>query len=170
MTQTPCILQLSLMAQENRFAELLSHLAREVTRRQASEVCCGDLTLEQFQTMRVVESSDHATIGSLSSQQRVDISTMSRNVSVLERNGYLLRTRSEDDARIVHVRLTAKGRRALDTLCCSERDILRDIFDKLPIAERPRVLKSLETLRSCIDSAGEGDEPCCAPPARKSVS
>jgi hypothetical protein len=32
------------MAQRDRFAELLSQLAREVTRRQATEVCCGDLT------------------------------------------------------------------------------------------------------------------------------
>ena len=158
------------MARQDRFAELLSHLAGEVTRRQASEVCCGDLTLEQFKTMRVIQSSDHATIGSLSSQQRVDISTMSRNLSVLERNGYLLRARSEDDARIVRVRLTAKGRRALDTLCCSERDVLSDVFDRLPASERPRVLKSLELLRSCIGPVSGGDEACCAPPARKSAS
>jgi DNA-binding MarR family transcriptional regulator len=158
------------MAQQDRFAELLSHVAREVTRRQASEVCCGDLTLEQFQTMRVVESSDHATIGSLSAEQRVDISTMSRNVSVLERNGHLLRARSEDDARIVHVRLTPKGRRALDTLCCSERDVLRDVFDKVPTAERPGVLKSLEILRSCIAPVSAGDAACCAPPTRKTAS
>lgn len=158
------------MAQQDRFAELLSQIARDVTRRQASEVCCGDLTLEQFQTMRVVESSGHPSIGSLSAEQHVDISTMSRNVSVLERNGYLLRARSETDARIVHVRLTAKGRRALDTLCCSERDVLKDIFDKLPAAERPKVLKSLELLRSCLAPDSTADVACCPPPVRKSAS
>jgi DNA-binding MarR family transcriptional regulator len=158
------------MAHQDRFAELLSYVAREVTRRQASEVCCGDLTLEQFQTMRVVESSERASIGSLSLEQRVDLSTMSRNISVLERNGYLMRTRSDDDARIVHVTLTAKGTRALDTLCCSERDVLKDIFDRMPASERPRVLKSLETLRACIAPVVADDEACCAPPARKSVS
>jgi DNA-binding MarR family transcriptional regulator len=157
------------MAQQARFAELLSHVAREVTRRQASEVCCGDLTLEQFQTMRAVATSDGATIGSLSSEQRVDLSTMSRNVSVLERNGYLLRTRREDDARVVNVRLTAKGERALDTLSCSERDVLKSVFERLPSAERPRVLKLLETLRTCLASSNVGGDACCPPSPRKSA-
>jgi DNA-binding MarR family transcriptional regulator len=158
------------MAQQDRFAELLSQIAREVTRRQASEVCCGDLTLEQFQTMRSVDGAEQATIGSLSSAQRVDLSTMSRNVNVLERNGYLLRTRSDDDARVVHVRLTGKGRRALETLCCSERDVLREVYDRLPQAERPRMLKTLETLRSCLDTSGSDGEACCPPSPRKNAS
>ena len=111
-----------------------------------------------------------ATIGSLSSEPHVDLSTMSRNSSVLERNGYLMRTRSDDDDRIVHVTLTAKGTRALETLCCSERDVLKDIFDRLPASERPRVLKGMEILRACIAPLGAGEEACCVPPARKSAS
>jgi DNA-binding MarR family transcriptional regulator len=158
------------MAQQDRFAELLSQIARDVTRRQAADVCCGDLTLEQFQTMRSIDVAEKATIGSLSSEQRVDLSTMSRNVSVLERNGYLLRTRSEDDARVVFVRLTAKGRRALETLCCSERDVLRDVYDRLPSAERPRMLKTLETLRSCLAASSAESDACCPSPPRKSAS
>src|SRR4051794_25679688 len=111
------------MAQENRFAELLSAVAREITLRQATDVCCGDLTLEQFQTLRALSQADPLSIGALSTQLRVDLSTMSRNVTLLERNGYLLRARSAEDARVVHVRLTAKGKRALESLRCDERDV-----------------------------------------------
>ena len=124
------------MNQEDQFAELLSLLARHVTRRQASDVCCGDLTLEQFQTLRAVSASDKLSIGALSEQLRVDLSTMSRNVTLLERNGYLLRARSAEDGRIVFVRLTSKGARALETLRCEERDVLRDVFEKIPASER----------------------------------
>jgi DNA-binding MarR family transcriptional regulator len=149
------------MAHENRFAELLSAVAREVTLRQASDVCCGDLTLEQFQTLRALSASDHLSIGSLSAQLRVDMSTMSRNVTVLERNGYLLRARSAEDARVVQVRLTAKGKRALDSLRCDERDVLKDVYQRLPTAERPVVLKALEALQNCL---GESPSvPCCSP-------
>ncbi len=159
------------MAQQERFAELLSQLAREVTRRQATEVCCGDLTLEQFQTLHAVHRADRASIGSLSEEMGVDISTMSRNVSVLERDGYLIRARSEDDARFVHVSLTAKGRRALETLRCSERDVLRDVYDRLPTAERARVMKTLEALRLCLIRSDSEEAACCPPTSvRKSVS
>lgn len=159
------------MAPDERFAVLISEVAREVMRRQASEVCCGDLTLEQFQTMRSVDHSPRATIGSLSVEQKVDLSTMSRNVALLERNGYLLRTRSPDDARVVEVRLTASGRRALNTLRCSERDALRDIFDRISVGDRSRVLASLETLRSClVPPNGEGAACCDDPVSRRTAS
>ena len=156
------------MAQQDRFAELLSSVAREVTRRQASEVCCGDLSLEQFQTMQAIADATEASIGSLSAEQRVDISTMSRNVTVLERNGYLVRARSEGDARVVLVRLTAKGKRALETLCCSEREVLRDVYDRLPAAERPKLIASLATLQACLDESGvEAEGNICCPPSTR---
>ena len=150
------------MAQENRFAELLSAVAREVTLRQASEVCCGDLTLEQFQTLHALSASDHLSIGTLSAQLRVDLSTMSRNVTVLARNGHLSRARSAEDGRVVHVKLTAKGKRALDSLRCDERDVLEDVYQSLTPAERPLVMKALERLENCLRGAPDG-EPCCSP-------
>jgi DNA-binding MarR family transcriptional regulator len=158
------------MAQGDRFAELLSRVAREVTIRQASEVCCGDLTLEQFQTLRVISLSERSSIGSLSIELHVDLSTMSRNVTLLERTGYLLRARSAEDGRIVHVELTAKGKRALNTLRCEEREVLSDVYERLPPSERPKVLKALESLSTCLERTENG-EACCQPtPARKSSS
>jgi DNA-binding MarR family transcriptional regulator len=152
------------MAQEDRFADLLSQIAREITLRQASDVCCGDLTLEQFQTLREIERSARPpSIGLLSAQLRVDLSTMSRNISVLERNGHLLRTRSGDDARVVHVKLTPKGKRGLETLRCGERDVLKDVYDRLPAAERAIVLRALEALRVCLGEQDAASVPCCAP-------
>lgn len=157
------------MGQQDRFAELLSSVAREVTRRQASEVCCGDLSLEQYQTMQAIADATPASIGSLSSEQRVDISTMSRNVTVLERHGYLIRARSDEDARVVLVRLTAKGKRALDTLCCGEREVLRDVYERLPAADRAKLISSLELLAACLDRRTVEAEACCPPSPRKNA-
>ncbi len=95
---------------------------------------------------------------------------MSRNVTVLERNGYLLRARSAEDGRIVHVELTAKGKRALNTLRCEEREVLSDVYERLPPSDRPKVLKALESLSSCLEKTQNG-EACCQPaPTRKSSS
>jgi DNA-binding MarR family transcriptional regulator len=157
------------MSQQRRFAELLSQIARDITLRQAADVCCGDLTLEQFQTLQALSASEPLSMGSLSAQLRVDVSTMSRNVSVMERNGYLTRARSDDDGRFVHVRLSPKGRRALETLCCDEREVLGDVYARIPPAERSRVMRALEVLEPCLSSAGAGDA-CCPPRApRKST-
>jgi DNA-binding MarR family transcriptional regulator len=158
------------MSQERRFGELLSQVAREVTLRQTSDVCCGDLTFEQFQTLQAIGASKQASIGSLSTQLRVDLSTMSRNVTVLQRTNYLSRARSAEDGRVVHVRLTARGRRALESLRCGEREILGDVYARLPAHERPRMVKALEVLQSCLEYPTE-TEVCCPPPAaRKNAS
>ena len=154
------------MAEGDRFIELLARVAREVTIRQSSEICCGDLTLEQFQTLTAVSASGQLSIGALSAQLRVDLSTMSRNVALLERNDYVLRARSADDGRVVQVGLTAKGKRALHTLRCGERDVLGDVFDRLPPAQRPRVLQALESLNACLTESGAtAGAACCAPVA-----
>ena len=158
------------MAQEHRFADLLSRVAREVTLRQSAEVCCGNLTLEQFQTLQAVSASDQLSIGALSTRLRVDLSTMSRNVTLLERNGHLTRSRSEDDARVVHVKLTPKGKRSLETLRCDERDVLKDVYEGLPADERPKVIKALQVLHDCLEASDAPGAACCAPcPSRKAA-
>jgi DNA-binding MarR family transcriptional regulator len=152
----------------DRFAELLSQIARDITRRQTSEVCCGDLTLEQFQTLRRIDGSALATIGSLAQDSSVDLSTMSRNVTVLERNGYLLRSRSAEDGRIVQVKLTPKGRRALESLQCDERDVLKDVYERLSVTEQPKVIRALELLQGCLATIGTTEGACCSPAVRRS--
>jgi len=153
------------VAQDDRFAELLAHVAREVRMRQAAEVCCGELTLEQFQTLRAVGGDGPLSIGALSVRLRVELSTMSRNVSVLERNGHLTRARDAEDGRVVTVKLTAKGRRALDTLRCDERDVLRDVYDRLPARERSGTIRALAILRDCLETTTEASGAACCPPA-----
>ena len=153
------------MAEEARFGELLSQVARAITRRQASDVCCGDLTLEQFQTLRAVSGADQPSLGSLSASLRLDPSTMSRNVALLERNGYLQRARSAEDGRVVRVRLTAKGRRALESLRCDERDVFGDAYQRLPVAERAKVVQALEALSSCLEVSDDRARACCPPVA-----
>jgi DNA-binding MarR family transcriptional regulator len=153
------------MAEEARFGELLSQVARAITRRQASDVCCGDLTLEQFQILRAVSGADQPSLGSLSASLQLDPSTMSRNVALLERNGYLLRARSAEDGRVIRVRLTPKGKRALESLRCDERDVFKDAYDRLPAAARARVVQALEMLTSCLDVCDDRARTCCPPVA-----
>jgi DNA-binding MarR family transcriptional regulator len=160
------------VAEDDRFAQLLTYVAREITLRQAADVCCGDLTLEQFQTLKAIHGSARPSIGALSLELRVDLSTMSRNITLLERNGYLSRARSAEDGRVVHVRLTAEGRRALKTLHCEEKDVLGQIYDQIPSGERPRVVRALEALRTCLERSSTRSDAvgteCCAPaPSRK---
>ena len=148
---------------QDRFAKALSSISRRVSKLQATEICCGDLTREQFETLRTIEGGRELSISALSAALRVDLSTMSRNISVLEREKYVSRARPAGDSRIVTVALTPKGRNALETLRCDEQDVMARVFRRLPMANRPSLIDALETVQAALDSDDEAAVgACCA--------
>lgn len=140
------------MKHEERFARALTAVSRRVAKLRATEICCGGLTREQFDTLRAIEAAREPSITALSDSLRVDLSTMSRNVTVLEREKYVSRERAADDSRKVTVILTPKGRGALETLCCDEEDVMARVFHHLPASQRPTVVDALETLHAVLDA------------------
>jgi DNA-binding MarR family transcriptional regulator len=154
--------------QHARFGTALAAVSRLVSKLQVTEVCCGGLTLEQFQTLRAIDAAPDSSMSALSQTLRVDLSTMSRNVSVLEREGYVARGRGLEDSRVVTVTLTRNGEGALETLCCDEEDVMAKVFQRLPTAARAGVTQALEALRAALETDG-GAAACCAddaPPRR----
>jgi DNA-binding MarR family transcriptional regulator len=147
--------------QQDRFAKAVSAIARRVYKLQATDICCGDLTREQFETLRTIEAVRDPSMSVLSTALGVDLSTMSRNISVLEREKYVSRVRSEEDSRFVTVVLTSKGKGALETLRCDEQDVMAKVFRRLPAADRGAIVEALEALRAALDSDGVAAEAAC---------
>ena len=151
------------MKPEERFARAISGIARRVAKLQSAEICCGGLTREQFETLRAIEGAGQPSMGALSAAMRVDLSTMSRNVSVLERERYVARARAAEDGRQVTVALTPRGRAALETLRCDEQDVMAKIYRRLPVAGRAPIVDALEAVQAALDSGVELVEAgCCA--------
>jgi len=148
--------------QHPRFGTALSAVSRLVSKLQVAEICCGGLTLEQFQTLRTIDAAKDRSMGALSQAMRVDLSTMSRNISVLQREGYVTRSRHPEDSRVVTVALTRHGKEALETLCCDEEDVMAKVYQRLPAAGRSGVVEALELLRSALESDVAGAAACCA--------
>jgi DNA-binding MarR family transcriptional regulator len=149
--------------QQEKFAQTLSAISRRVSKLQTGEICCGAMTFEQFETLRAIEASRDPSMSVLSAALRVDISTMSRNVSVLEREKYVSRVRAQDDSRIVTVLLTPKGRNALETLRCDEREVMANVYRKIPMASRAAILETLSVLQAALESDDlTAAEACCA--------
>jgi DNA-binding MarR family transcriptional regulator len=149
---------------QDRFAKALSTVAIRVSKLQSTEICCGALTREQFETLRNIEAARDPSMSTLSAALRVDLSTMSRNISVLEREKYVLRARAAENSRIVTVVLSPKGRNALETLRCDEQDVMAKGFGRLPPAGRASIVEALEAVQTALESESDASaEACCAP-------
>ncbi len=146
-------------SQSARFARLLIAVAQGVSRIERDQICCGELTFQQFETLRRLDQNATSTVGSLATALAIDDSTASRNVALLVRDGYVKKTRDPADARTLLLRLTARGRGVLTDLRCEERDRFAALFERLTAIDREKVVAALALLERALTPAAP---ECCA--------
>lgn len=147
-----------------RFAALASRVARGIARLERDDVCCGDLTLQQFETLRAIEATGALTVSAAAAALGIDVSTASRNLGLLARQGYLTRRRGREDARQVAFALSKKGRGGLASLCCDERLVYAALLARLPADRHALVAEALELLAAALAGERPGlPSACCAP-------
>lgn len=151
------------MGNKAEFGKTLVTVARAVKRLERDEVCCGDLTLQQYETLRRLSNLEDATLGVIAADLGIDLSTASRNLSRLERQGYVSKMRPQADARTVILQLTRKGARALSTLWCDEQETFAAVYDRIPAASRATVLAGLSVLATVLEESGACGVDCCPP-------
>lgn len=154
-----------------RFAALASQVARGLARLERDEVCCGDLTLQQFETLRAIEAAGQVTLSAAASALRIDLSTASRNLALLVKRSYLTRRRGKEDARQVTFALSKKGAGCLASLCCDERLVYAALLARIPADRRASVTEALDVLATALADGGASPAACapgsCCPPKEK---
>ena len=151
-----------------RFAALASRVARGISRLERDEICCGDLTLQQFETLRALRDASPLTLSAAAKVLGIDLSTASRNLALLVKKAYLTRRRGRDDAREVTFVLSRKGSGCLDSLCCDESLVFASLLARVPLDRRAAVGEALELLAAALteERSDRSSVACCAPGAR----
>lgn len=86
-------------------------LARLVTRKYDAALRPSGLRVTQFTLLHIIGRHPGIGINPLASATDTDPTTLTRNLSVLERNGWVTIGSSSDDQRRREVRMTDEGRR-----------------------------------------------------------
>jgi DNA-binding MarR family transcriptional regulator len=107
------------------------HLLRRI--RKVDEA--SGLSAARLSALSVLVFGGPTTVGRLALAEQVSAPTMSRLVTGLEHDGFVVREADAEDARAVRVRATAKGRRVLTQ--GRERRVteLAGLLDDLPASE-----------------------------------
>jgi DNA-binding MarR family transcriptional regulator len=92
--------------------EICSSMAHDVDRRLA----CHDLTLAKAMPLLVLLESPDQIVTSIARCGHCDAGAMTRILYELEGKGMISRTRSDADRRVVHLKLTRRGRRVAKEL------------------------------------------------------
>jgi DNA-binding MarR family transcriptional regulator len=142
---------------------LLLALLGQVAMRRLREVhTARNLKPRQFQLLGLLHDRG-AAMGQreLGEAMGVDPSILVTLLNPLEADGFVSRERDPEDRRRHVVRLTAAGRRCLESAMRAQREAEDELFAGLDDDQRRQLGAVLVALR---DSLASGDEDACAPP------
>ena len=115
------------------------------------------LSLTAASTLRSLELSGPCRLSELASAQGITQPAMTQLVTRLEREGYVHRGGSPDDARVVLVNLTASGRALLHHRRQARTEALHGLVDLLPAADREAVFAAVPAL-NLLAELGQTDD------------
>jgi DNA-binding MarR family transcriptional regulator len=89
----------------------------------------------------------------LASRLRLEKSTVSRLVGMLEDRGWVERSRSLQDGRAVELRLTGAGKRTAEGIAEARRAKFTRVLEAIPKEERKSVLESMRILEEAMSES-----------------
>jgi DNA-binding MarR family transcriptional regulator len=125
------------------FCRMFSSFERE-------EICCGTVSTAQCVLLQTLLHGEW-DVSALASHTRVTKGAMTRLIDGLEDRGWVARERAEDDARRVLISLTAAGKKEAHRLHDLTEKSITTILNRIPKADRPQVIKSLNLLRTATE-------------------
>jgi DNA-binding MarR family transcriptional regulator len=129
----------------NRLHSAAIHLLRRARRR---DPLIG-VSPAQLSALSVLMSGPK-TLGELASAEQVRPPTMSRLVSDMERAGVARKTTDPGDARVVRVRATAKGLRALSRGRAMRIEAIEGLLSGLDPAELTNIERAVGTIEKLL--------------------
>lgn len=140
------------MADQDRFARVVSVVARGLARIGRERARAGDVTPQQAETLQLLSERGAISTSLLATLLGIDPSTASRNLSGLERAGFITRKKGADDGRQTDIRLSPRGKRTADSVGSESTQAFSTVFDRLPRADRAKVLDGLEALARALEN------------------
>jgi MarR family transcriptional regulator, organic hydroperoxide resistance regulator len=111
--------------------EVLAYLETESRRLTKGLAGQYGLTGPQLVVVKLLEPVGQLSLSELSWKIRARNSTVTGIIDRMERERLVVRRRSEDDRRVVHIELTAKGRRLASEIRVEPMEILRTVLSEL---------------------------------------
>src|SRR3954471_14133307 len=134
------------------FAAALDDFMRAVRRARGRLTRAGELSLSQYHLLEPLLAADAPLgIGELAAAAEVSAPTATRMLATLERDALVERRGCPHDRRIVHVALTAEGRRRLTCKRDSIAGRRAAVFASLTPGERRQAARLLERLAAATE-------------------
>jgi DNA-binding MarR family transcriptional regulator len=101
------------------------------------------LTGPQLTVVKLLDQIDDLSLSELSERIRAQNSTVTGIIDRMERESLVTRVRSKEDRRVVHIRLTPKGRELAQKIPVEPMEIFREALESLAPTDAKDLLRIL---------------------------
>ncbi len=140
------------------FYSIIDQLIRRLIVLERSEKFCYGVTMSQCYIIETLYKKEPLTMNELSSELGLAVSTLTRILDILFRDGIITRNHSTEDRRKVFIELTDNGKDIAQKLKSCSESYCREILNQIPSENREEVIKTLKILSDAIDTA---KNKCC---------
>jgi DNA-binding MarR family transcriptional regulator len=126
-------------------------LTKELARR-------ANLTGPQLTVIKMLEGLGDLSLSELSDRIRAQNSTVTGIIDRMEREELVVRARSTEDRRVVHIKLTDKGRRIAKEIDIEPMEIFRAALEGLSASETRELMKILTKVAKRVQSIVKKEE------------
>ena len=139
--------QLTLSEFADRVGEIMPVMMKEFIKRQASDFYKTKITMPQFFVLEFLYRSGESKMSRIAKFINVSTAAITGIVERLVRDGYVIRASDPKDRRIVMIRLTAKGTKAVKDIMEKRKEVTMKIFGVISQEEREQYLNILSHIR-----------------------
>ena len=139
--------------------ELLVNLFNHVMDLEAKAVITEeyrDITNNDMHIIEAIGVEEPRNMSEIARRLSITVSTLTTNMNGLEKKGYIVRTRSVEDKRVVYVTLTEKGKKAFYHHRDCHRQMIRALVKDLNEEDMEVLYRCLKNLNGFLEQeAGE---------------
>jgi DNA-binding MarR family transcriptional regulator len=135
-----------------RLEPLLDSIRKKIHVFSTKKKACKDVTFAQIKVVGFLDHCRKAHMKDIAQALRITLPTATGLVDNLVKNGYLKRYQEVGDRRIVHVSLSSKGYKLLDTFSEMRREWLIKIRDSMTLDKWGKFVRALQTIDSLLES------------------
>jgi MarR family transcriptional regulator, organic hydroperoxide resistance regulator len=132
----------------------LSTESRRITKELARR---ADLTGPQLTVLKLLEGLGDLSLSDLSERIRAQNSTVTGIIDRMEREGLVVRARSTEDRRVVHIKLTDRGAKIAEQIAVEPMEIFRAALESLSPVEMRDLLKILTKIARRVQTIVKRD-------------
>jgi DNA-binding MarR family transcriptional regulator len=107
-----------------------------------------DLSITEMHTIEAISLYDKKTMSEVAANLKITVGTLTTAINNLVKKGYVERSRSEEDRRIVFINLTKKGKLAYRIHEKFHSDMVKETISGLSEEEEEILITSLEKLNT----------------------